>query len=780
MSTAPQHNAAELEAFDLANQIDIVCDAFEQAWQRGEEPQFATYLEGFDPAARDSLLSELLLVDHEFRTKRGEAASRDEYLRRYPEYSALIQQVDFSTVGEEAQETLREARRVGASHDAAGSQFADFQLLEELGAGASGTVWKARDLRLRRLVALKLPRQQQMNAAERARFRREGQACAQLDHPHIVTVYGVGEHERRLYIASEFIDGWSLREWLAQQRRISPLEAVTLTAQLAEALQHAHEKGVIHRDLKPANVLIDRAGKPFVTDFGLAKWTDQSVAMTLEGHVLGTPAYMSPEQARGDSLEVDRLSDVYGLGAMFYEMLTGKPPFEGEVATVIHHVIHEEPTAPLKLDAKIPRDLETICLKAMQKVPAERYPSMQALANDLRRYLAGEPILARRANWLEQSWRFVKRRRALAGMLAAALVAVTAGGFAAMLAEQNHELRGFRTVSLATDPPGARVAFVPLSTETGEPELHRKVLAPGFSPVEVDLLPGDYFVVAVLEDGRFHEVYRRVPKPGALETQTEFYHLHPKSLTEDQVVLEDVQIPAEDIAKGMTRIEGSENFPFGFSGSREIPPYTVSIAPFFIDNHEFKVEEYKAQPEGKYNDAHLKNPLPDDVAQPMGFHESIKNAERLGKRLPTEAEYEFVATNQGTTKYPWGDDWPAASDQQTPTSPDDPFGPVGQPEFDRVAMSPTVKGLVTNKAEWTIPRLLPTLYSGKTARFRSLEESRSYRGGSAATIAGDPRNTPADRDPRQRGEANEQLEYPGLGFRCVRSAEPLVSYAEFE
>ncbi|MDZ4659711.1 MAG: protein kinase [Bythopirellula sp.] len=760
MSTAPHHKAAELVAFDLANQIDIVCDAFEQAWQRGEEPSIATYLEGFDPAARDSLLSELLLVDHEFRTKRGEAASRDDYLRRYPEYSALIQQVDFSTVGEDAQETLREARRTGASHDAAGSQFADFQLLEELGAGASGTVWKARDLRLRRLVALKLPRQQQMNAAERARFRREGQACAQLDHPHIVTVYGVGEHERRLYIASEFIDGWSLREWLAQQRRISPLEAVTLTAQLAEALQHAHEKGVIHRDLKPANVLIDRAGKPFVTDFGLAKWTDQSVAMTLEGHVLGTPAYMSPEQARGDSLEVDRRSDVYGLGAMFYEMLTGKPPFEGEVATVIHHVIHEEPTAPLKLDAKIPRDLETICLKAMQKVPAERYPSMQALANDLRRYLAGEPILARRANLLEQSWRLVKRRRALAGMLAAALVAVTAGGFAAMLAEQNHELRGFRTVSLATDPPGARVAFVPLSTETGEPELHRRVLAKGFSPVEVDLLPGDYFVVAVLEDGRFHEVYRRVPKRGDLEPRAGFNHLYAKRLLEDQLQLEVVRIPAEDIAKGMTRIEGSENFPFGFSGSREIPPYTVSIAPFFIDNLEFSNA--------------------DGTALCKGFHAAVQKAEELGKRLPSEAEYEFVATNQGTTKYPWGDDWPAAADQQPPSAPADPFGPLGQPEFDRVAMYPAVKGLVTNKAEWTIPRLLPSLFSVSASRFRSLDESRIYRGGSELTIAGDPRNTPADRDPRQRREANEQLGYPGLGFRCVRSAEPLVSYAEFE
>ncbi len=620
------------------------------------------------------------------------------------------------------------------------------------------------------MVALKLPRQQHMNAAERARFRREGQACAQLHHPHIVTVFGVGEHERRLYIASEWIDGWSLREWLDQHRRISHLEAVTLTAQLAEALQHAHEQGVIHRDLKPANVLIDRAGKPYVTDFGLAKWTDQSVAMTLEGHVLGTPAYMSPEQARGNSAEVDRRSDVYGLGAMFYEMLTGKPPFEGEIASVIHHVVHDEPTPPIKRDAKIPRDLETICLKAMQKESAERYQSMQALADDLRRYLRGEPILARRANLLKQGWRLVNRRKALTGMVLASLIAVGALGMAALLAEKNHELLGFRTVSLATNPSGARVAFVPLSTETGEPELHRKVLASGYSPVEVDLLPGDYFVVAVLADGRFHEVYRRVPKQGEQRSGSQ-NHRNFRLIEGGKVGLPTVEIPPTNVDAGMTRIAGSEHYPLGFEGKHDSLPYTVNIPPFFIDNHEYTVADDTKQ-----------NPVNESerIVAIKPYHHAVTRAEKLGKRLPTEAEYEFVATNGGSTKYPWGDDWPSAAEGVEHVKSADPFGPVGLPEFDRVAMYPTVVGLCSNKAEWTIPRLVPRIFKPRVAELVSLETTWAYRGGSVATIQGDPRLAPEDRDPHQRGEAEEQFDYPGLGFRCVRSVAPLVSYAEFD
>lgn len=769
MHDEPARSASELNGFDLANRIDIVCDAYEQSWRSGAKPKLAAFLMGFEGDSRDSLAAELLLLDCELHAERGENASREDYLRRFPEFATIIAGVDFSTVSA----APAKPKNTVAPSD---KRFAHFELLERLGAGASGTVWKARDTSLRRLVALKLPHLQTMTEAERARFRREGQACAQLHHPNIVAVYQVGDDEGRGYISSELIEGWSLRDWLARQGRLSHVETVTLVAQLADALQHAHEQGVIHRDLKPANVLVDHQGKPHLTDFGLARWTDQSVALTMEGHVVGTPAYMSPEQARGDAVSVDRRTDVYGLGAILYELLTGKPPFEGDMASVINRVMNEEPPAPTKVDAKVPRDLETICLKAIEKSPAARYPSMQALGDDLRRYLAGEPIAARRTSLAGRSVRYVRRHKTLTGLVAACLLATGALWGIKVMADRNYRLQGYRTVSITTDPPGARLAFIPLSPETFAPELYKKTLAPGVSPVEIDLLPGDYLVVAVLADGRFHEVYRRVPKPG--ERSLVYSNALTFYLREGGVVKFDrFSIPALDVVQGMTRVEGKENFPFGPRESDGSSLQAVNIRPFFVDRHEYTVQERRDSGHDRF--AAWIEALPDTAALPAEFHRAGNAAEILGKRLPTEAEYEYLATNGGATKYPWGDDWPDAAESVEPHESGDPFGPVGTPAFDKAARYPEVVGLVSNKAEWVMPRLAPRDFSMAQRPDVTLE-TQVYRGGSAATIAGDPRVTPEGRDPRLRGEANSKVTYPGLGFRCVRSVAPLVTYDEFK
>ena len=773
MNIGARIEALCLSRFSPADQIDLICDDFESAWKRGEQPQLEDYVSHHDELMRDALLAELLLVDHEFRTKRGEAFGRDDYLKRYPQYSTVIANLDFSTLP-------FEERHVPIADTRAGQSFAHFELLEHIGEGASGTVWKARDRQLRRVVALKLPRLLTLSEAEKARFQREGQACAQLSHPHIVQVHQVGDVNGRLFIASTYIDGCSLRELLQRNPGISTLKAVSLVEQLAEALQHAHKRGIIHRDLKPANVLLDLANQPYITDFGLAKWIDQSVAMTVEGHMLGTPAYMSPEQARGDAQFADQRTDVYGLGAIFYEMLTGQPPFEGDIAAVVNRVINEEPCAPRQIDAKIPGELETICVKAMQKLPAERYQSMQALADDLRRYQRGEPILARKVSVFKKSWRFFNRRKALVGMVAACLLALGTFGALAIVAEKNHEMLGFRTVTIDTDPPGARVAFVPLNRETGEPNMDRKVLAPGFSPVEVDLLPGDYFVVAVMLDGRFHEVYRHVPaKTDSLLVNHN--HSGSETLSDGRIRLPNIVLPDDDVTGGMTLVTGNKYFPFGFSGAKKLPAYTVDVTSFWIDNQEFTFGDYKRLIKEQVNAEVMKSTLANDIAYSATFDIAVGIAENLGKRLATEVEYEYIATNQGTTKYPWGNDWPNVELQESTSDENaNRFGSIGRPAFDRAATYPDVVGLCTNKAEWTMPQFLPGLASSTSEKFLSLDQTHVFRGGSTATIAGNPRNSPTDRDPRQRWEARNRTEYPGLGFRCVRSTEPMVRYDEFD
>jgi serine/threonine protein kinase len=763
----PDSFSGDSEAFELANRIDIICDAYEQSWRSGANPNLTSFLLGFDGEPFNSLITQLLLLDCELRAERGEATGREDYLLQFPEFRKLINEIDFP-IGIPAKHLLP----VNSSHE----RFAHFELLDHLGEGTSGTVWKARDTQLRRLVALKIPHGQTMSEGERARFRREGQACAQLHHPSIVAVYQVGEQHGRFYISSELIEGCNLRDWISEQRRFSYIEIVRLIAELAGALQHAHEQGVIHRDVKPANVLMDSIGKPHLTDFGLARWTDQSVALTIEGHIVGTPAYMSPEQARGDTISADARTDIYGLGAIFYELLTGRPPFEGDLASVIQNVINHDPLAPAKVDVRIPRDLETICLRAMQKSPWDRYPSMQSLSDDLRRFLSGEPIAARRTSFLSRSMRFVKRHKTLTGLVSACLLAIVALGAVAILAERNYQLQGFRSVSITTDPPGARVAFVPLSPETFEPELHRKVLAPGYTPVVIDLLPGDYFVVAVMADGRFHEVYRRVPREH--EQVRQHHDLNATLLDDGTVKLYGIKIPKMNISRQMTRIKGNPSFPFA-SVTTRAAPYTLSIRPFWIDNHEFTVREHTALLAGTSPAEPLIHALPDAAAQPFGFDAAIFRAEALGKRVPTEAEYEYVATNGGSTKYPWGNDWPVDTDLAVSTKGSDLFGPVGIPEFDKVAKYPDVVGLCSNKAEWVIPQLRPKVFDPAIRPAITLD-FQVFRGGNAATIAGNPRVTPMDRDPRLRSEAPGKLEYVGLGLRCVRSVDPLVGYNEFQ
>ncbi len=265
-----------------------------------------------------------------------------------------------------------------------------FKLLNELGAGTFGVVWKAHDPQLDRLVAVKIARNIGAEAA-RADFVREARAAAQLHHPHVVSVHDAGYDGDAVYIVSEFIDGPTLREWL-KHRQPDAKTAARLTAQLADALHHAHEAGLVHRDVKPSNILMDNRDAPHITDFGLAKRDAGEATIAREGQVLGTLAYMPPEQARGESHHVDRRADLYSLGVILYEMLTGMRPFRGTGQELVQQILYEAPASPRRHNPQVPVELETICLKCLEKTPVQRFQSGAELANELHRFLRGDPI----------------------------------------------------------------------------------------------------------------------------------------------------------------------------------------------------------------------------------------------------------------------------------------------------------------------------------------------------------------------------------------------------
>jgi WD40 repeat protein len=302
-----------------------------------------------------------------------------------------------------------------------------YQVLATLGRGGMGVVYRARQTKLGRVVALKMILAgAHAGADDLTRFRTEAEAIARLQHPNIVQVHEVGEHGGLPYFSLEYCPGGSLEKTLAGTP-LPPKEAAALVEVLARAMQAAHEKGVIHRDLKPANVLFAEDGTPKVSDFGLAKKLDEA-GQTASGSIMGTPSYMAPEQAGSKSGAVGPAADVYALGAILYECLTGRPPFKAATPLdTILQVVSDEPVPVTQLQPRTPRDLETICLKCLEKAAAKRYPSARDLAEDLRRFQADEPVLARPVGQAGRLWRWCRRNRAVAGLLAAVAAALLAG-----------------------------------------------------------------------------------------------------------------------------------------------------------------------------------------------------------------------------------------------------------------------------------------------------------------------------------------------------------------
>jgi len=319
--------------------------------------------------------------------------------------------------------------------------FGDYTIIREIARGGMGVVFQARQVSLNRVVALKMILAGQLaDAKDVRRFQTEAEAAAHLEHPGIVPIYEVGQYGGQHYFSMGFVEGQSLSQRLAR----GPLpsrQSAELIARVSDAIGYAHERGVIHRDLKPANILLDRDGNPRVTDFGLAKKVEDQSDLTGSGRTVGTPSYMPPEQARGQQELVGPAADVYALGATLYCLVTGRPPFQAATPVqTLFQVVAADPVAPRRLNPAVDRDLETICLKCLEKDRTRRYASAAALGADLRRYLAGEPIRARPVTQWERAIKWARRRPAIAA-LASALVVVLAGGFIAMAVLTNRAER---------------------------------------------------------------------------------------------------------------------------------------------------------------------------------------------------------------------------------------------------------------------------------------------------------------------------------------------------
>jgi serine/threonine protein kinase/formylglycine-generating enzyme required for sulfatase activity len=832
------------EGDTVERQLRLACAELERRLYAGEDCRAETIIERIPALASDpNCTIELIYAEYVIREELGQNPSPEEFFVRFPQWRERLErqfQVHELLSGEEDLEPNRLLDLPMIPKPGDGAE--NYEVLEKIGQGAMGEVFKVLDRQLNRVVALKKIRPS-ASPSEMVRFRQEAEKMAQLEHPNIVRVYAVGELNGLPFFSMELAPGGNLSQLIGDKSQ-SP----DLTAQygetLARAMHYAHLQNIIHRDLKPSNVVLTAAGEPKITDFGLAKtmkeWADESAAegeasrqgegeksggavqntvvtetmrdtdsqislasspsvprnpsLTQTGTVLGTPAYMSPEQAAGNSREIGPRTDVYALGTILYEMLTGRRPFQGRSPReILKQVQEEEPKPPRIFNRKLDAELEAVCLKCLEKKPHRRYPTADALAEDLRRWQRGERTQARPRSRLARVGRRLRQAWRHPWAIAASLLIVALTGFLGyqLLSGANpadptpppNDPVVYRSVKLVTNPPGARIAMVPV-TDYGEflPDGCIRSGKGEFTPLTLHGVPaGRYLVVAEVAGHGFHEVYRIVP-PCHEMGKTTFDFDNSKENENGLIEIPSIKIPSSvEFAKTMAYFAGAEfimgDHRFGRGGINTRAPHARTIASFYLDTTEVMMGDLRKY--FPHSEIIQRNQIKNDnfPITMVSFQEAMAFAERVGKRLPTEAEYEFAATGGGKKRYPWGDE------ERNAWGDDGILRPVKDPDWDCTATEPKVYGLYSNVGEWTDsfhiqydPAYHPTVKNYSKEYLAQLLAIRVARGAPDFIIQGiGPQQDSAfelQLGPRWREGIIRELKLPGLGFRCARSAKP--------
>lgn len=661
---------------------------FEDQLRQGARPRIEEFLKRAPVPRQDDLLRELVTLELQFLRRPGETFDYRRYYRRFPQSEALLDDLIGKWKGQSEAQADAEFLPPGPKqletvvYSCVPTKFKQFELRSVIGEGSFGTVWRAWDTRLQREVAIKFPRADILADIDKSLFVREARVVARLRHPQIVAVYEVGENEENIYFVAELIDGQSLKTLLGT-KQFTDAEAALLVAKIAAALEHAHRHGVVHRDLKPANILIDAQGDPHITDFGLAKRDLGEESLSIPGKIMGTPVYMSPEQARGDHQATDRGTDIYSLGVILYELLTGTPPFRGELTLLLQQVCTLPPVPPRTKRSSIPKDLEAICLKCLEKDPAKRYVTAQALADDLHFFLGGLTLRGIPPTIANRVTKWVYRNRRLMGIVAG--VALCAGISVALIlsaiAPPPPPAPFVQTVEFLTEPEGCEIIVYKVDPATGEPNPQTKRQASGKTPLEMRLEPGDYLVVAWLEeprfkDERFHEVYRHVPDAndgvGFLGDQESW-----KKKPNGSIELPLITIPPLNCESGMGLADGADQMEIP-KGGKDQPPEIWRIPPFYVDLEE--------------------------TSQVRMHSQAVQAAELAGKRLPTAGEIYYLCHLA----------CPAHSEDETQDMPHD--GACELPDHT------VIRGLHADPWEWTSTRpagpatAMPKVTGGNVAR----------------------------------------------------------------